>query len=259
MPQEAIFAYIIVYLLVFIFGAVIGSFLNVLICRLPQGRSFVRGRSACPACGHQLAARDLVPVLSWLLLHRRCRYCGAPISARYPLVELLGGALACLTAAAYGFTWTAAAVFALLAGLLAVAFIDRDTMLIPNGLVLYLMIPAAALIWLLPGVSLLAHGIGFFVVSLPLFLLALFFGGFGMGDVKLMAVCGLALGWQLTLLAFLIGLALGAVYAVYLLLWRQAGRRTAFAFGPYLCLGVAGALLFGASIVDWYGNLLFAA
>ena len=74
-----------------------------------------------------------------------------------------------------------------------------------------------------------------------------------------MAACGLALGWQLTLLAFLIGLMLGAAYAVYLLLLRQAGRRTAFAFGPYLCLGVTGALLFGTAIVDWYGNLLFAA
>jgi len=206
-----------------------------------------------------LAARDLAPLLSWLLLRRRCRYCGATISARYALVELLGGALACLTVAVYGFTWTAAAVFALLAGLLAVAFIDLDTMTIPNGLVLYLMIPTTALVWLLPGINWLSHGIGLFIVSLPLFLLALFFGGFGMGDVKLMAVCGLALGWRLTLLAFLIGLALGAIYAVYLLLWRRADRRTAFAFGPYLCLGVASALLFGTAIVDWYGNLLFAA
>jgi leader peptidase (prepilin peptidase) / N-methyltransferase len=257
MPKEVMLVYIVAYLLVFVVGVVIGSFINVVICRLPDGRSFVHGRSACPACGHQLAARDLVPIFSWLILRRRCRYCGTTIPARYPLVELIGGALACATVAVYGFTGTAVAVFALLAGLLACAFIDLDTMTIPNGLVLYLVLPAAALVFLLPSVSLLSHGIGFFVVSLPLFLIALLFGGFGMGDVKLMAICGLALGWQLALLAFLIGLVLGAVYAIYLLLARHATRRTAFAFGPYLCLGVATALLAGPPLVRWYGGLLF--
>lgn len=245
--------YLLLYLLVFIFGMVIGSFVNVLIYRLPQGESFIRGRSHCPACNRQLRAVDLLPVFSYIFLRGRCRYCGAKISPRYPLVELISGVAAVLSLGIYGVSWSAAAVFALIAGLIAIAFIDWDTMEIPNGLVIYLFIPAIALCFFLPDVSWPSHLIGFFAVSLPLLLLAtLIKGSFGGGDIKMMAACGLALGWQLSLVALFIALLTGGAYGIYLLRGRKSSGKAHMPFGPYLALGVAVALLWGRGIWQWY-------
>lgn len=253
-----VIAYTVLYLLAFICGAALASFGNVLICRLPRGLDFRRGRSQCPACGHVLAARDLVPIFSRLLLRARCRYCAAPISFRYTLVEIIGGLLAMAACAVYGFTWLALSVFAFLFILLVLAVIDLDTMEIPDGLLLALLIPAAALVFLLPNVTPLQHAIGFLAVSLPLFLITLAIpGAFGGGDIKLMAVAGLALGWQLILVAFFFGLLLGGGYGAWLLMTKKAGRKGHFAFGPFLALGLALALLAGRPLLAWYLSLMF--
>lgn len=250
---EICWLYIILYVLVFLFGSVIGSFLNVLIYRLPQNKSFTKGRSFCPDCRQQLKAIDLVPLFSYLFLRGKCRYCQAKISPRYPLVEALGGILAVVSLAVYGLSLTSIASFALIAGLIAISFIDWDTLEIPNGLVIYLFIPALALVFLLPDVSLLSHGIGFFAVSLPLFILAnIIKGSFGGGDIKMMAACGLALGWQLSLVALFIAFIGGGIHALYMLRSRKGGAKTQFAFGPYLALGVTASLLFGSHILSWY-------
>ncbi len=245
--------YIILYLLVFVFGSVIGSFLNVVIYRVPRHLQFTSGRSFCPACGEKLTVRDLVPFFSYLFLRGSCRHCGEKISGRYPLVEALAGLLAVASLAVYGLSFTTIAAFALIAGLIAIAFIDRDTMEIPNGLVIYLFIPALALCFFLPGVSWLSHAIGFFTVSLPLFLFATIIkGSFGGGDIKMMAACGLALGWQLSLVALFIALLTGGIYGIYMMRSRQNGRKMHFAFGPYLAIGVTVSLLIGQNILNWY-------
>lgn len=244
--------------LAFLLGSMVASFINVVVYRLPRKLDFVRGHSFCPSCNHALGPLDLVPVFSYVFLGGKCRYCKQKISPRYPLVETLGGVLALLALLVFGPGWAALAAFALLAGLLAVAFIDIDTMEIPNGLVLYLLAPAAALVFLLPEVSILSHVIGFFSVSVPLLLIALLVrGGFGGGDIKLMAVCGLAVGWQLNVLAVFIAIVFGGFYGIILLATKKATRKQHFAFGPFLAFGVMVSLLFGKGIIGWYLGTFF--
>lgn len=253
MPWQIVFIFIILYLLAFFLGAALASFGNVVVWRLPRGVSFTRGRSQCPACGKTLAARDLVPVCSWLLLRGRCRACRARIPRRELYTELLGGLLSCAAFAVYGFTWCGLAACLLLLGLQTIALLDLDTMLIPDGL---LLAPALALVFLLPEVSLAAHIIGIFAASVPLLLLALLTGGFGGGDIKLTAVCGLALGWQLTLFALFCGIVLGGAFALLLVARKKAGRRDAIPFGPALAAGCGLALLVGKPVLAWYIGLL---
>lgn len=246
-----------VYAFCFVYGACIFSFLNVVIYRLPRHLPFWKGRSKCTSCGHVLGAADMIPVFGWLLLRGRCRYCGARFSGRYAAVELLGGVLGCLACQKYGLTLDALTAFAFLAVLTAAAFVDWDTMEIPNGFVL-----AAAL----TGCVSLAVGMepawpsrlaGVFCVSVPMLILAcLIAGAFGGGDIKLAAACGLMLGWRLELLAVFLAILGGGGYGIYLLLTGKAKRDSHFAFGPFLSLGMGAALLWGEPVLAWYLSLL---
>jgi leader peptidase (prepilin peptidase)/N-methyltransferase len=247
----------------------------------------VRGRSFCPNCSHPLAATDLVPVLSYLALRRRCRYCHEPISARYMLVELAGGVLALLSwwaffgsdggmgvllvdktgpvllaadpwlLGAYAPAAAAALTFAVLCVLLTIALIDADTMEIPDGLNIALALLALLSLTCGPTIDPLSRGIGIFAVSLPLFVIAFIVpGAFGGGDVKLMAAAGLLLGWQQLLVAFFIGLLLGGGYGIFALVSKRKGLKEHFAFGPALTFGIAAALFIGQRLIDWYLGLL---
>ncbi|MDO4571954.1 MAG: prepilin peptidase [Clostridia bacterium] len=247
---------IILYLYVFIVGLCIGSFVNVLIYRIPRGRNIAKGRSFCPACGHTLAARDLLPLFSFLFLKGRCRYCGARISPRYPLVELAGGLLAVVSPLALG--WTLSALLAFLAGgvLLAVALIDADTQEIPDSLVLALAALSALSAVFTRDAALLSRVIGLFCVSLPMLLANLVRPtSFGGGDIKLCAAAGFLLGWQSMLAAAFIALLGGGGYGAWLLASRRKGRREHFAFGPFLAAGVYIALLAGGRLIGWYLGL----
>lgn len=237
-------------------GACVFSFGNVLVYRVPRGMDFVRGRSACPSCGHQLAARDLVPVFSWLALHGRCRYCGAPIAARYTVVELVGAVCGAVSVAVWGAAPQAAVGFAFLFMLTVIALIDADTQTIPNGTVVAVAaVGLAGLAWPVADATLVDRAIGVVAVSVPLFILAVATGGFGGGDVKLMAAVGLVLGWQLTVLAFFLGVVAGGVYAVWLLARKRVKRTDAIAFGPFLCGGAAIAVLCGEPLIAGYLSL----
>ncbi len=248
--------YAVLYLFVFLFGSCIGSFLNVIVYRVPRSISFVRGRSVCPACGETLKPLDLIPVLSYLLLRGRCRNCGAKIAPRYLLAELFCGGMAVWLFIHYDFTLQALCAFALCALLWTVALIDHDTMTIPNGLVIALIVPAAAAVLLFPRVGLLSRAIGLFAVSVPLWLLTLCIPDcFGGGDIKLMAVCGFALGWQTALLAAFIAVILCGGYALFLLVPRRIGKKAHIAFGPYLALGVAAAFVYGDAMLTGYLSL----
>lgn len=248
--------YLALYALAFCLGAVLASFVNVVVYRLPRGLSFARGRSFCPGCSATLTAQDLVPIFSWLFLRGRCRHCGAPISGRYALGEALGGLLAVLALWREGLTWRFLAALGLLLVLLAIALIDWDTMEIPDGLQLCLCLPTVALVILSPQVSLLQHAIGALCVSAPMLLMAYVIpDSFGGGDVKLMAICGAALGWKLILLALFFALISGGGYGVWLLLSGRAKKGAHMPFGPFLALGVAAALLFGDPVLGWYLGL----
>jgi leader peptidase (prepilin peptidase)/N-methyltransferase len=277
------YAQIITLAFVFAIGAVIGSFLNVVIYRLPKGLDFVKGSSFCPACGHRLAPLDLVPVLSYLLLGRRCRYCRTPISPRYMLVELLCAALCVLCYCAYlqplaflqplsmdglfglmlagegcsaANALSAALLFFVICILACVAFIDLDTQEIPNALSACLAVAGIAAMLLPANIDPLARLIGSLCVSLPMGVFAwLVPGAFGFGDVKLIAAAGLVLGWQQTLVAAFIAILIGGVQGVILLLSGKKGRRDHFAFGPALCAGIAASLFAGERILAAYLGL----
>ncbi len=239
-------------------GLVLGSFLNVVIYRVPRGNFFAEQRSFCPHCHAQLGARDLIPVFSFLFLRGRCRHCKEPISWRYPLVELFCGGLAVLCLWRFGLSWQALFAFFLFLILTAVSLIDFDTMEIPDLFHVVLLPFAVAAIWLWPEVSLGARLIGLVAVSLPMLILTILIAdAFGGGDIKLMAVCGFLLGYANTLLAFFIALLVGGVCAVVLLIQKrkQKGAARMMPFGPSLCAGVAVALLFGKELLGWYLSL----
>lgn len=242
--------------LVFAAGASVFSFMNVVIYRLPRKISFVRGRSHCPVCGAMLKWYDMVPVLNWFYLRGKCRGCGARISFRYPAVECLGGVLALLCLGRFGWQYSAVTAFFLMAVLTAVAFIDADTMEIPNGLpiLVFVLAVVGALLGMEPSLS--SRLIGFFAVSAPMLLLTLAVpGAFGGGDIKLMAAAGAFLGWKLSLVAAFLAIVSGGIYGVYLLASKRKGRKEHFAFGPFLCAGIGAAVLWGDAILNWYLQL----
>lgn len=244
----------ILYLYIFVVGIVIGSFLNVVIYRVPKEISFAKGRSFCPHCQAQIKGYHNVPVFSYLWLRGKCADCGEPISIRYPLVELFTGLMAILIFAVYGLSFQWLVVFSAGAILICITMIDFDTMTIPNGLVIALMAPALLSFFFFPQIGLLSRVIGMGVISLPMLVLAFFIAdAFGGGDIKLMGVAGFLLGWENTLLAAFIGLILGGAVAVMLLARKTKDKH--MAFGPYLCIGIMTALLFGDIIIQWYFNL----
>lgn len=241
---------------VFLFGLVFGSFLNVVVFRLPTGESSARGRSHCMCCGHGLRAADLVPVFSFVFLRGRCRYCGAKISPRYPLVELLTAGIWLAVWAVYGMGPAFALYAAFACALIVMAGIDADTHIIPNRLVLFIL-AVGAVCFLLPGRPVWWERLlGLAVTGVPLLLAAvLSHGGMGLGDFKLAAACGLVLGWKLGLTGLFFAIISAAVFG---LVWAAATRRglkSAIPFGPFLAGGFLFALLLGEPLLRWYLHL----
>lgn len=254
-------------LITFLLGAALFSFMNVVAWRLPRGKNPLTGRSFCPQCGAALTAGDLVPVFSWLFLRGRCRHCRAPIPVRYLLVELLGGVLALgcrwrfgtaytLGEGLFGMRWQGLLALALCGVLLSIALIDAETQLIPNRLNAAVAVLAVLNLLLSPA-RWAGALIGMVCISVPMLLLCLAIpGAFGGGDIKLMAAAGLFLGWQHTLLAMFFGILGGGFYGMYLLAARKADKKDHFAFGPFLCVGIVLALLFGDPVLAWYCRFL---
>ena len=248
---------IILGILVFFTGTCVFSFLNVDIYRVPRQMSFVKGFSMCPSCGQRLKPKDLVPVFSYLFLRGRCRYCKASIGCRDTLIEVLGGLLALLSVYKYENYGTALTVYAFFGILTVAAFLDIDTMEIADGCHIAMVILAVISIFTMPGTSLPARLAGALCVSLPMLVLAVVIpGAFGGGDIKLMAACGLFLGWKITLVSAALAIVFGGVYGCYLLAAKKADRKAHFAFGPFLCIGMAIGLLYGIQLINWYLSLM---
>jgi leader peptidase (prepilin peptidase)/N-methyltransferase len=234
-------------------GLAVGSFLNVVIARLPERRSIVAPRSACPSCGALIRWYDNLPVLSFVLLGARCRNCRARISWRYPAVELVTGGLFLLAYRQLGASLELVSALLLVAALVAITGIDLDHQLIPD--VITLPGIALGLVWsLITGhppwpaavVGALVGGGLFFVIIVASG------GGMGGGDMKLGAMLGAFLGWRLLLVAVMVAVLVGGAVAVVLLALGRRGRKDAIPFGPYLALGGAVALFWGDGILDWY-------
>lgn len=247
------FLEIIIGFIIFMAGASVFSFLNVVADRVPQNISFIKGHSRCMDCGHDLAPWDLVPIFSWMFLRGKCRYCRAAIPGRCTVMELMGGVLALLTIYKVGFNWDSLLIYLFIAMLAVVALVDWDTMEIPNGFVIAILILAVIRTVLFVAFPYIDSFIGFFVVSLPLFLITMFIpGAFGGGDIKLMAACGLFLGWTGALLAFFFAVLGGGSYGIYLLASKKKGKKEHFPFGPFLCVGMWISLMWGSQLLDWY-------
>lgn len=234
-----------------LFGLVIGSFLNVVIARLPERRSLWRPRSACPACDAAIAWYDNIPVLSFLALRGRCRACGGAISSRYPAVELLTAAAFLGAWAAFGPTPRFVVSAALLAALIAIAAIDLQRQIIPDaitlpGIVAGVLIGVGTGAWLDSVIGVLVGGGIFFVIILvqP--------GGMGGGDMKLGAMLGAFLGWKVLLFSLFVAVTVGGVLALALLATGLRGRKDPIPFGPFLALGGAAGLFWGERVVAWY-------
>lgn len=243
----------------FLFGLCIGSFLNVVIYRLPLNLSVARGRSFCPACKHPLSAADLVPVFSFLFLKRKCRYCGAPISWRYPLVELLTGLLFALCCFVYGYG-TYSALLCLICCVLIVAwFIDLDHTYIPDRLHVILLGAALLSYFIGPEISLTSRFLGALILGGGMFAIAWFTnGGIGGGDIKLMACCGLLFGWQRMIPAFFFAYLLAALRWVPAYLAKKIPEHTEIPMAPYLAASVMLFALFGQRFIAFYLSLFTA-
>jgi leader peptidase (prepilin peptidase) / N-methyltransferase len=235
-------------------GAAIGSFLNVVIWRLPRGESVVAPRSSCPQCATPIRARDNVPVLSWALLRGRCRDCKAAISPRYPVIEALTALLCVAVVVVLGPGTQAWLALALVLLLVPVTFIDLDHRIIPNVLMAIGAVSALALVAVLQPDALVEHliaaaGAGGFLLVAAIAYPA----GMGMGDVKLAAVLGLFLGTAVAPAMFVAMLA-GSVVGALIIARKGAkeGRKTAIPFGPYLAFGAVVGALYGDAMVDWY-------
>ena len=257
---------IFIAVLIFVIGIVIGSFLNVVIYRVPKEESIASSPSACQSCGHRLTAIDMIPIFSFVFLGGKCRHCKAKISPQYPIVEALTGALFLLLYLKFGLSYWLLVYAALAALLVAISFIDFKHMIIPNGLVIAMLVVGAAVLaatiftgyfgWWLDYV------IGFFAGGLPLLLIGMFTmyvlkkEAIGGGDIKLMAAAGLVIGWKLVIPAYLIGIVLGAIVSVILLATKIKKRGDEIPFGPYLCVGIMASVFFGNELIDWYLGLM---
>jgi leader peptidase (prepilin peptidase)/N-methyltransferase len=237
-----------------LFGLIVGSFLNVVIYRMPRGESIAYPASHCPSCAHPLSALENLPLLSWIVQRGRCRHCAASISARYPLVEAMTAALFALAVVIYGVSFDALAAAALAATLVAVVFIDLDHLMILD----VVLVPAA----LVGLVEAIANGR---VVDALLGALAgaAIFGllyvitrgaGMGLGDAKLGLVIGLFLGLHLTVAATAFSFIFGSVLMLPVLAAGSRGRRDAVPFGPFLVLGALAAL-FAPNSLAWIAGL----
>lgn len=243
------------YLTTFLYGIVIGSFLNVCIYRIPLGQSLSRERSHCMTCGYQLRWFDLVPLFSWLALGGKCRKCKSPISPQYPIIEGVNGVLYLVIMAVNGFNMVSILYCLMASALLALSVIDFRTYEIPFGFNVFIGVLGLIRVFLdLEHWS--DYVIGFFAVSLFLELLLIVSKGraIGGGDVKLMAAAGLLLGWKLIILAFFIGCILGSV--IHIIRMKVSHAEHMLAMGPYLSMGILIAALFGNQFISWYFGFL---
>ena len=244
-----------------VLGLAVGSFVNVVAYRVPLHRSVVSPASACPRCEHRLAWRDNIPVVSWLILRGRCRYCGAPISVRYPIVELATAALFTAAAFVIGSHWVLPAYMWFVGVTVALTLTDLGHKLIPNRI----LFPGSGGAVVLLGIGALIEGeaaslgrallgaTAYFAALLVVALIAK--GGFGFGDVKLAWFLGLYaayLGWGELLVAAFLPFAVGGVVSILLLITGIKGRKDAIPFGPYMVIGAYIALAAGRQITDWY-------
>lgn len=250
------------YLYSFVFGTIIGSFLNVCIYRIPAGRSIVTPASRCPNCHTAIRWYQNIPIISYFFLRGRCAACGESFSIRYPLVEALTGVLFMLVFLRFGMHWVTPVYWLFVSALVAITFIDLDHQIIPDvislpgiplGFLLTFLVPWLS--WrdslvgiLVGGGSLACVAGGYYLVTRT--------EGMGMGDIKLLAMLGAFMGWKAILPIIFLGSLVGSLIGVPLMLIKGSNGKLAIPFGPFLSLGAVIYLLWGPFLWAWYLSLL---
>lgn len=251
----------IIVIYIFLFGLIIGSFLNVCIYRIPKKFSIVFPPSSCPLCNQKIKPIDNIPLISYIILLGRCRYCKTRISIRYPFVELINAILFVIVIYRYGLNMDGIFYMALISTLIVITFIDIDHMIIPDVISLpWIVIALIAGMTFMPdpliydsNLGVKGAIIGFFAGGgLFLFISIISRGGMGGGDIKLMALFGACLGWKAALLITFIGSLLGSIYGITLMIFKGKGRKTKVPFGPFLAVGAVICILYGRELLEMY-------
>lgn len=240
---------------IFLFGIVIGSFLNVCIYRIPKGEDIVKVNSHCMTCGYQLKWYDFIPIFSYIFLGGKCRKCKTKLSCQYPIIEAVNGFLYVLIFAVNGLNIESGIYSLMASALLVLSVIDFRTYEIPFGINIFIFV-LAVIHMILDLKHWSSYAIGFFSVSAFLYLLYLCSHGkaIGGGDIKLMAATGMMLGWKKILLAFVLGCIIGSV--IHLLRMKISKAEHVLAMGPYLAVGIMIATLWGDSLIRMYMSII---
>jgi leader peptidase (prepilin peptidase)/N-methyltransferase len=257
---------IVPYLITFLFGSMVGSFLNVCIHRIPRDSSIILPPSRCPSCNAPIKARDNIPIISFILLGGRCRRCGTRISPRYPLVEALNALLYVLVLWRFGAAWHTPFLFAFCSAMIVITFIDLDFQIIPDSITLPgIVVGSIAGSLLLPDpfdrlsllgfreslIGLLSGGLVFFLIAEVSYRI-LRQEAMGGGDIKMMAMVGAFLGWKSVLLTTFAGSLLGSLIGIFFMVFKGTGRKTKIPFGPFLALGALISLFCGQEMLSFY-------
>ncbi len=254
---------IFIYVEFFLYGLVVGSFLNVCIYRIPRKKSIVSPPSACPSCGTKIKPWHNIPVISYVMLRGRCAYCSAAISARYPLIEFLNAVLYIAALKRFGPSPAGILVMALISTFIVVTFIDLEHQIIPDSITLpgiALGLVLGPLVFKVPytpwHIAFFNSFIGMALGGGAFYLIAVVSrGGMGGGDIKLIAMIGAFLGWRAVLLTIFVGSFLGAIVGIWLMVFKGMKRKTPIPFGPFLVAGAMSAIFYGSTFFRWYGHI----
>ncbi len=249
-------------LLAALLGLLWGSFLNVVIYRLPRKESIVTGRSYCPSCRNTISFYDNIPVVSYILLRGRCRHCGAQIGFRYPMVEIVMGIMSWFLFSVYGLSLEYFVQFVFIASMLVLMFVDFYHQLLPDGMTLtgiacgiLLSVFRENLVFNDAIIGTLLGAGGLFVVAEIYFRWSKV-EGMGFGDVKMLGMIGSFVGWKGVLLTLFLGSLMGSAIGVFLIVLRGGHLKTKLPFGTFLGFGAIVTSVFGTSLIDWYSRLL---
>lgn len=250
-------------IIAFLFGTIIGSFLNVCIYRIPKGESVIFPPSHCPNCKTPIKWHDNIPIISYLLLKGKCRNCGSPISKQYPTVELTTGLLTSLLVYKFGTSLSTIYYAVFTYSLIVISLIDLKTMLVPVKLCYFTMLLGILLSPFIPQItfkdSLLGASFG---AGIILFIIETYYiltgkEGMGYGDANIMAVVGAFLGWEKVLVTLFLSSLIGSILGIIYTKVKKGNLKTAIPFGPFISLGAVATLFFGNKIINWYLGGLF--
>lgn len=242
----------------FVFGAVVGSFLNVCICRMPRDESVVSPPSHCPKCAYRIRWYDNIPLFSYLFLRGKCRGCGTHISLQYPLVELLNGLLTLALFLRFGPTLPFLVLFLFCSALVVITFIDLEHQIIPDEISLSGIVLGFVFSFFLQGHSWLNSLLGILLGGGSLLLVAYSYQwltgkeGMGGGDIKLLAMMGAFLGWKSVLFIVFASSLIGSVVGITMMLVQKKDSKLAIPFGPYLAFAAVMYIFYGSQLIDWY-------